>query len=165
MVGKTSQQSVRQIFLFPNGCFICERLVFVFSSRNACALLCSLCSLAFLYRMAFQFGFDFINILVLHLRNLLLYKSDKARFVLQKQLNKFPLLISKEISIAEVTDLFHRTECGCLYLFIINPMNHWETWVQVKLELVEKEMPDFQRNFHFQTDFTSWFWRAIYRQH
>lgn len=56
--------------------------------------------------MAFQFGFDFIIILVLHLRNLLLYKSDKARFVLQKQLNKFPLLISKEISIAEVTDIF-----------------------------------------------------------
>lgn len=56
--------------------------------------------------MAFQFVFAFINILVLNLKNLLLCKCDKARFVLQKQLSKFPLQISEEISTGEVMDIF-----------------------------------------------------------
>lgn len=79
----------------------------VFSSRIAYALLCSVSALLpSFFKWHSKFAFDFINNLVLHLKNLLLCKCDKARFVLQKQLKKFPLLISKEISTAEGEDIF-----------------------------------------------------------
>lgn len=55
--------------------------------------------------MAFQFAFDLIGILVLHLECLFLCSCAKIKFVLQKQLNKVPLLISEAINTSEVMDI------------------------------------------------------------
>lgn len=69
-----------------------------------CSVLC-IWHLVFLCQMAFQFAFDFIGILVLHGEYFFLCNCAKTKFVLPKQLNKVPPLISEEISTAEVMDI------------------------------------------------------------
>lgn len=69
-----------------------------------CSVLC-IWHLVFLCQMAFQFAFDFIGSLVLHGEYFFLCNCAKTKFVLPKQLNKVPPLISEEISTAEVMDI------------------------------------------------------------